>query len=175
MTDWGNYEVYHPGVFGLLGDLDRAAARGAYDRLMAAKPERIDQVGRLVSRNGGRLDDTDEGLGQLTRWFDGSVEADPSQPGRLLPQWYSVVNDLGLFLGDVLVARRPTLFWEFYTASRDLAYQRHVVRGFTKVKNPHFSVDFDAVLAVRGHRVVTAAEVQPQGFTGWVTKAEAQA
>jgi hypothetical protein len=28
-------------------------------------------------------------------------------PGRLLPVWYSVVNDVALFLGDVMIQRFP--------------------------------------------------------------------
>jgi hypothetical protein len=36
----------------------------------------------------------------------------------LLPDWYSVVNDLALFLGETMIERCSTLRWEFFTGGK---------------------------------------------------------
>src|SRR5207302_457887 len=111
--DWNCYEIYDPGAFGPLNTLPRAEARQAFDRLMRAKPARIDMLRRLLKANAVRLDGTDAAIQDLNDWFYVNVEPDPRNPGRLLPDWYSVVSDIGLFLGDVLIERHPNLRWEF--------------------------------------------------------------
>jgi len=107
--NWGGYEIYNPGVFGPLPSLSRADARRAYDRRMETKPERIGILRPLVAANGIRLAATDVGIQELNDWFRANIESDPDHPGRLLPEWYSVVNDVAPFLGDVMLQRCPGL------------------------------------------------------------------
>ena len=40
-----------------------------------------------------------------------NVEEDPDNAGRLLSDWYSVVNDIALFLGELIIERHPQLHW----------------------------------------------------------------
>ena len=101
-----------------MNTLPRAEARQAFDRLMRAKPARIDMLRRLLKANAVRLDGTDAAIQDLNDWFYVNVEPDPRNPGRLLPDWYSVVNDIGLFLGDVLIERHPNLRWEVFTRGK---------------------------------------------------------
>jgi hypothetical protein len=132
-VNWDDYKVYYPGTFGPLAELPRAEARKAFDKLMAERSARIEMLRQLLIVNGVQLAVSDQGIQKLNDWFHDNVEADSHLPGRLLPDWYSVVNDIALFLGDALIGRYPGLRWEFYTwGNRNASYQRHVIMGFSK-------------------------------------------
>ena len=155
--DWDGYEIYDPGVYGPPNTLPRAEARQAFRRLMEAKPARIGMLRQLLKANGVELSSTDEGIQDLNDWFWANVEADPKTPGRLLPDWYSVVNDIGLFLGDVMIERCPGLRWEFFTSGKKSAsYQRHVIMGFSGVSHPKYNINVDTAVAGYGHRIIAA-------------------
>jgi hypothetical protein len=154
---WGSYEVYHPGVFGPSNMLSRPEARSAFSLLMEAKPRRISMLCHLLSLNGVELASTDTAIQRLNDWFRLNVEADPGKPGRLSPDWYAVVYDISLFLGDVMIERCPGLHWEFYIWGRkNIAYQRPVIMGFTRVPNPKYNIDIDAAVAAYAHRIVVS-------------------
>ncbi len=155
-VNWDGYEIYDPGVYGPLQTLPRAEARRAFDRLMKAKPARIEMLRQLLGANGVELSSTDEGIQSLNDWFRASVEADPEAPGRLLPDWYSVVNDVALFLGDVMIERCPGLRWEFFTwGKKNLSYQRHVIMGFSRM-SPKYDFDVDWAVAGYGHCIIAS-------------------
>ena len=87
---------------------------------------------RLLKANGEDLGVEDAAIQDLNDWFHANVEAGPHQPGSLLPAWYSVVHDVAVFLGEVMIGRHPNLRWEFFTWGKtDVAYQRHVIMGFS--------------------------------------------
>ena len=124
---------------------EHASSVGRAPRLrpMAEKPARIEMLRQLLKTN-GELSNTDDGILRLNEWFLANVEPDPDQPGRVLPEWYSVVNDVALSLGEVIIERCPGLRWEFFTGGKkDASYQRHVIMGFSHVPNPKFNVDID--------------------------------
>jgi len=77
--------------------------------LMEAKPARIEMLRRLLRANRVELSSTDEGIQDLNDWFRANVEPDTEAPGRVLPDWYSVVNDAALFLGEAMIERCPGL------------------------------------------------------------------
>ncbi len=154
--NWNGYEIYDPGVSALRGTLPRTEARQAYERLMQAKPARIEMLRRLLGANGVELDSSDAAIQDLNDWFYANVEPDPDNPGRLLPDWYSVANDIALFLGDVMIQRHPNLHWEFFTwGKKNVAYQRHVIMGFS-TEDPKFktNIDIGRSVATYGHRIV---------------------
>jgi hypothetical protein len=156
-VNWNDYEIYDPGVAGPLDQVPRGEARRAFKQLMEAKLARVETLRRLLAANGVQLGTTDDAIQSLNGWFRANVEADPDHPGRLLPDWYSVVNDVGLFLGDVIIERCPGLRWEFYTwGKKDVSYQRHVIMGFTQVPNPKYNIDIDRRVATYGHRIVAS-------------------
>lgn len=159
---WDGYEVYHPGVLGPLNILTRAEARRAYDKRMQDKPGRVEMLRGLLKANGVELASTDAGIQDLNDWFRTSVEADPNQPGRVLADWYSVVNDVALFLGDVMIERCPGLRWEFFTGGKkDASYQRHVITGFSQVTNPKYNIDVDRSVATYAHRIIASRGSAP--------------
>jgi hypothetical protein len=155
--NWDDYDIYHPGVFGPRHMLPRAEARRAFDQLMSHKAARIEMLGRLLAANGVELSRTDDGIQALNDWFLANVEADPANPGRLLPNWYSVVNDVALFLGEELVERYPGLHWEFFTWGKtDISYHRPVVMGFDRLPNPKYNVDVDRVVNSYAYRIIVS-------------------
>lgn len=156
-VDWDGYEIYRPGAVGPAHELPRADARREFDALMKAAPGRVEMLRRLLAANGVVLAGPDAGIQDLNDWFLAGVEADSDTPGRLLPEWYSVVRDVALFLGETLIGRCPGLRWEFFTwGKKDVAYQRHVIMGFSRVPNPKYNLDLEAAVAAYGHRIIAS-------------------
>lgn len=58
---------------------------------MAAKPERVAELRRLLDANGVALTSDDADLQSLNDWFREEVEGDPAT-GRLRNMWYSIVT-----------------------------------------------------------------------------------
>ncbi len=163
--EWGDYELYDPGVSGDAGSLSRKEARWAFDKLMEERPLRVQMLAGLLQTNGLRLESSDEGVQALDDWFRENVEEDPEIPGRLLPEWYSVVTDIALFLGDVMIRRHTHLRWELFTAGRKSAsYQRDVVMGFTRGGDPNMEIDVASQVAGHGHRKVGGLPVKHDKF-----------
>jgi hypothetical protein len=155
--NWDEYETYNPGVTDPLNALPRAEARRAFDQRMAGIPTRVEMLRRLSGVNAVELDSGDNGIQDLNDWFYANVEPDPNASGRLLADWYSVVDDVALFLGETMIQRCPSLRWEFYTGGKkDAAYQRHVIMGFTQVPNPKYNVDIDRRVASYAHRIIAS-------------------
>ncbi len=76
-------------------------------------------------------------LNALNDWFAHSVVGSDSTEGRLANTWYSVVNNIGLYLGEQIIAQTDSkIRWEMVKHRKnDVSYQRHVLRGFD-VPNP---------------------------------------
>jgi len=162
--DWDDYEIYSPGVFDPLNTLPRSEARKAYERCMEQKPARIEALRELLMTNGVQLTTSDAGIQDLNDWFVANVQPDPVKAGRLTPEWYSVVHDVALFLGDVMIERCPELRWEFYTwGKKNVAYQQHVIMGFTQVSklNQHDNINVNQAVATYGHRLVASGGSVP--------------
>lgn len=174
-VNWGDYAPFDPGVTRPLHEVAKREARAAFQRLMEAKADRIAELRRLLSVNGIVLSSDGEGIQSLNDWFRSEVEGD-SATGRLLSIWYAVVNDLVLFLGDVIIARSPNLKWVMFDkGARDAAFQRHVIMGFSDVSNPKYNVDIDLLVATYGHRIVMGEQVEPDAFVVWVADAASKA
>lgn len=160
---WNGYEVFDPGVDRPLSELPRREARAAYERLMSVRDDRIAQLRKLTGVNGINLD-AEYGIQELNDWFVQEVEPSPEENGRLRNIWYSVVNDIGLLLGErAIAASGGKLSWSFST-KKDVSYQRHVVVGFD-VPNPDYHADFDWVVATYAHRVVQGENVERAFFS----------
>jgi hypothetical protein len=163
-VDWGGYEAFDPGFAGApLHEVDRDAAEMHFFGLMEEKQERKRQLAELARHSGGfELDGSDESVEALDRWFRANVEADPDRPERLRPMWYAVAQDIGLWLGDLLIERHPHLEWRLFVWGKtDVSYQRPVVIGF-KVPNPKYNADFEWTVDVYGHRLVKGLKA-PEG------------
>ena len=154
--DWDGYEIYGPGVAEPLGTLTRVEARRAYERCMQTKPARKDMLRRLLKASGVGLDTSDAAIQDLNDWFYMNIEPDEERPGELPAVWLSVVHDVALFLGDVMIERHPNLRWEFFVwGKRNVSYQRHVIMGFG-TEDPKFktNVDIDRDVTAYGYRII---------------------
>jgi hypothetical protein len=172
MIEWNDYIPFDPGVRGLLDELPRRDARAHYERLMSEKESRIAELQKLLASNDIELSRTDEGIQRLNDWFREHVEPDTDQPGRLRNLWYAIVNDIALFLGDVVIDRAPNLHWDFFTwGKKDAAYQRHVIMGFSRVPNQKFNIDIDRAVAIYGQRIVAGEKVERDAFHQWIAYA----
>jgi hypothetical protein len=126
---------------------------------MDEKPARIEILRQLLRGNGVELSGADAGIQDLNDWFVDNVQPDSDKPGRLAPEWYSVVHDVALFLGDAAIERFPNLRWEFFTwGKKNVSYQQHVLMGFGQVSelNPHDNIDLNRAVATYGHRIVAS-------------------
>lgn len=166
---WDGYGIYDPGPYGPLDALPRPEARQAFNKIMEAKPRRIEMLVNLLKANGIVLNDDKSSIQDLNDWYRRNVAEDPSAPGRLIPDWYSVASDIGLFLGDLFIARHPVLRWEFFTwGKKNVSYQRHVIMGFGK---PEWRTNLDICrqVGVYGHRIISGHEEREDNFCHWFT------
>lgn len=173
--DLGDYRIFDPGADRPLHEVSRKEARAHYEKVMAEKGERRRQLVELLARHGVELDTGDPSVQQMNDWFRAGVEEDSGNPRRLTPVWYSIVNDIGLHLGEILIERAPSLRWELFTGGKkDLSYQRPVIMGFA-VPDPKYNVDYDHVVGVYGHRLVRGQEVESDRFVAALHSSESKA
>lgn len=155
MMNWDNYEIYDPGLDVAREDAPRRVAEAAFARLMNHKEKRIRILLDLVARNGASVDESDAGIARLETWFRQNVE-ECSAAGILEPLWYSVINDIALFLGETIIDRNRTLSWclSVRGGASSIHYQRPVIQGFTGSADPHLCVDPDLDVASYAHALI---------------------
>jgi hypothetical protein len=175
-VDWGTYVPFDPGISAPLHEVPRGDARAAFERLMRLKDERKQDILALLLRNGVRFDGSGESIDDVEQWFRRNVEPHQTDAGRLGNIWYAVATDLGVLLGDHIRRRAPNLVWRFYDkGSKDISYQRPVIMGFTKVRNPKYNLDPAILIAQYGQRVTAGDRVEEGEFRRWVEHAIATA
>ncbi|MFB7607711.1 hypothetical protein [Streptomyces gardneri] len=142
--EWGDYRPFQPVEDGPMEEMSPVAARREYEHRMATKDERLAVLATLVGANGLRLGTDDEALDSLEGWYLAQVEPEAEGATRPRPLWIAVAYDLGLHLGDTIIARAPGLSWTFYRSragARDVAHQHPVIMGFTRLRNKRYNVD----------------------------------
>lgn len=174
---WSSYQRYGSGVEALLGELSPIRALVALERLMVGGDERIAALRALLLAHGMCLDGGDESIRRMNQWFVRHVEG--SRPERrLLPVWYSVVNDVALYLGHLLVSRTRTLRWLFDIENGILRYPAAGLtdRGARTYVHPgliiafpigadrHYRLHLDEMVAGYGHAVLAGHHVDPDYF-----------
>jgi hypothetical protein len=172
-VEWGLYRQFEPGAYGPLQQLPRREARAVHTRLMDQKNARIEELRALLRRNGLELGTSDPAIQDLNDWFQQEVEGEPADPGAMKHPWYGVATDIGLHLGDIMIARVPDLHWEFFTGGKkDISYQRTVIMGFSWIPNPKYNVDPQRLVVTYGHQIVTGDEFDGDAFWRWVKSVE---
>ncbi|NTW40638.1 MAG: hypothetical protein HGA44_12250 [Cellulomonadaceae bacterium] len=157
-TQWNGYRPYEADNVRPPSQLPRAEARLVFERCMETKSERMEMLRRLLANSGRVLGTSDAAVQELNDWFLANVEADPGQPGRLAAGWYSVVHDVALFLGEVMIERHPNLRWAFFTWGKSsVAFQRHVIMGLgTEDPKLHTHIDVDRMVSGYAYRAIAA-------------------
>ncbi len=132
---------------------------------MGAKSARIQELRNLLQVNEVRYGLDDQSIQDLNDWFRVNVQPNPDLPERLENIWYAVVNDVALHLGDIIILRSPRLQWIMFVAGKkNMAYQRHVISGFTRVANPKYNVDIDIAVATYAHQIIAGEQVEVDYF-----------
>lgn len=137
-ADWDAYVwPYFPGGFGYVHEyrfetLSQREAQRAFDELMARKEERLDNLRRLVRGEGIELDESLPSIQKLNDWFRSNVEREAELSALPGDPWRQVVDDVALFLGDVVISRNPGVDWALWTKrpTQDIGYHRPVLVGF---------------------------------------------
>lgn len=145
--------------------MSRKQAREDYNDLMAKRTERLTYLRDLLATNGVELNYSDESIQQVNDWLRENVEVSPYDPRRMGDTWYAVVLDLGLFLGEALLARVDHLRWALHIWGKaHFDYQRHVIAGFTNTPIKNYTVNLDGIVSVHGHRIIQDLDVEPDEF-----------
>lgn len=133
MVDFSNYRAYHLLGEGRYSSMTRAEARASFSDLMSARDDRAGELRRLVNEDGADFDSSDAGVQQLEDWIRGSIARELDRAEVMDPTWYAVGLDVGLFLGDLLISRRPELDWKLSTAGGRSSVFFHwpVIAGFS--------------------------------------------
>lgn len=120
-------------------ELPRKVARQKFHSWMAERDERLEQLSKLMSINGIHLDTSVRKIQLLNDWYVHNVELKfpraRTDKWVLESVWYSVANDIVVFLGEAIFERQPELGWYFFTprSTRASGYQNHVISGYVNV------------------------------------------
>ena len=80
-------------------------------------------------------------MGRAGRCDEKRSECGEDDPGAPDGQWFAVVHDIGMYLGDLIVKRAPGLEWRFFDkGKKDISYQHPILMGFD-VPNPNYNAD----------------------------------
>jgi hypothetical protein len=172
MIDFDGYQCFDPGVDRPLSEVTKTEAKKHFDLLMREKDARIAELRKLVQRSGIELNGSDDSIQKLNDWLFLHVEQSEKELGRLKPIWYSVVNDIALFLGEEIIRRARNPRWELLlSGKKNLSFQRPVITGFSKVTNPKYNIDLDWTIGVYGHRIISKNEEERDLFVRIVKSA----
>jgi hypothetical protein len=175
-VDWRWWEPFGHAVGEQLHEVERGVAQRYFDALMAARPERRQQLEALLEGNGVTISTLDEGLQALDDWYAEQVRPAPDDPSRLSPRWYALGLDIGLYLGEAIIERAPDIEWRLFTSGRkDASYQRPVLMGFGRVSNSKYNVDPERLVGIHGHRLVARLDEPRDLFVQIVRSASAKA
>lgn len=204
-TDFTGYELIHPIFDDSARDLSRTEARAVFRRFLETRESRIAALRQLLGNCGISLASDDVSIQALNDWFVDNIQPDPQRPGLLRPEWYSITYDMGLFLGEVMIARHPNLHWELFTWGKtDVAFHRAVIMGMSTedvklrtyidildmtegyahfIVEVHGSVPTYGVVEVRGAKIdvdVSAERARASGvdrrrFVSWLGRAAERA
>jgi len=153
------YEIFDPGVNGPLHELTRAEAEEHFRHFMNEMPRRLEIIQDLTRVDGITLNFQMDSLDQIDYWFPHQIDGEFRDNGEVWPtsRSFSICNDVGMYMGEMLCRQSETMHWELCTWPKDnIYYQRPVVTGFQNSPSP-FEVDFDYTLCgyacslVRGH------------------------
>lgn len=162
----GSYALYAPLKGMPLEDLTRPEALAEYEKRMAEKGARKQLLTGISSANGYAIGPDDDGLDALTDFFRENVSGD-SGTWQLDPLWLSISIDVGLYIGDALILRRPALHWELENQSkRAINYHWPVVVGFGGPKR--VASEFSQRTARYGVAHLRNPTASAKSFRDWV-------
>ncbi|WP_153004095.1 hypothetical protein [Microbacterium testaceum] len=171
-VDWTNYKPDWPPFEGPLSSLSRKEAKISFEHFMKERNTRVTELKGLLKRNGIALDFIEGDLQNVNDWFIQNVERCERDPDKLENLWYSVIQDLSAFMGEMIIYRHPNLHWEFFTGRKiDISYQHPVIMGFDNIPKVRMEMNISAPLVTYATRVVRQLPVRPDHFVAIVDQA----
>ncbi|WP_354697233.1 hypothetical protein DSM112329_02859 [Paraconexibacter sp. AEG42_29] len=173
IINWDEWTAFEDAPGRPLAEVDRATAQRYFATLMAARRARRDHLLALLALNGVQISTDNAGLQRLNDWYRAHVQG--SEPDLLEDRWYAVGLDVGLFLGEAMIERAPTLEWRVFTGvAHDVSYQRPVVMGFERARNRQYNVDPEFLVSIHGRRIVAGDDEPADYFVALVDAAVAR-
>jgi hypothetical protein len=126
----------------------------------------------LLGRNGLSVEFNEKDLQNVNDWFVENVETCERNPNRLENFWYSVIHDLSVFIGEMIISRHPDLRWEFFVGrNKDISYQYPVIMGFDNIPEVKMEMNISVALVTYANRVVRQLPVPSDYFVSLVDQA----
>ncbi|MEV8240735.1 hypothetical protein AB0O90_10895 [Microbacterium testaceum] len=140
---------------------------------MQERRTRVAELRGLLERNAVSLGFNEEDLRDVNDWFVRHVERCERNPDRLENLWYSVIHDLSVFVGELIISRHPNLHWEFFAGRKvDISYQHPVIMGFDNISKVRMEMNISVALVTFTNRVVRQLPVPQDYFVSFVDQAE---
>jgi hypothetical protein len=122
---------YVPFTYGVSGTSLREANSGdalmAFRNFLTSIDGRLVQLAKVVSWSDIRLDLSVESVDRLEWWYLANIEPEPDDPRQLSLLTGSLATDLGIYLGEVMIHRDPSLAWVMWPDATSPMFQRHVI------------------------------------------------
>ncbi|VAW74548.1 hypothetical protein MNBD_GAMMA12-236 [hydrothermal vent metagenome] len=160
-----SYVVFDPKVNRPLHELPRKEAHDAYDWFLKNVPVRLQELTKVVKKYGIDLDFSEKSLLDLHAWFYDVAKEEHFLGNKApSPELFSICNDIGIYIADILFRVLPNVKWDLFIADdRGLSYQRPVLIGFN-VKNKDYHVDLDYLICQYAFRILNAGKKENDLF-----------
>ena len=157
------YENFEPKYPGPEHELSRSEAKESFAWFMSQKDTRIAALKQLTGTSGLESLSRDT-LPELHEWFVTKVSAEPRQDdGGISAFTRSLCNDIGMFMGDLLIESTAGITWELCTEAKGhFSYHRPHLIGFIK---GYSDVDYNLLLVQYAHRLSAGREVEADLFS----------
>jgi len=168
------YSVFNPKVNRPLHELPREEAKAAYDWFIKSFPARLDELQDLLQVDDVDLDFSEISLSKLHDWFFEVVQEERSLGNSSpSPELFSVCNDIGIYIAEILRREGEKIDWSFYVSNpKGLSYQRPVLIGFD-VKNKDYHIDFDYLTCQYAFRLLKSGKKENDLFLSMLKNAKA--
>lgn len=153
-TNWADYEIFTPvGGQTWWADLSKEEAVRRCEDIVFRTDQRVAALAALTRVNGFELGYAPSDIEHLSQWLIHSVEE--ARYNVFRSAWESVIYDIAIFLGHILIERVPHLHWTVSTKGNRRAtphFQETVLGGFENLRlNGGHTVDvFGSVKRVAG-------------------------
>ncbi|MFE1647067.1 hypothetical protein ACFM35_15930 [Microbacterium sp. P01] len=160
---WLGYVSFEMPHFVPFMELDRAQARETYQQVMESRQERRRMLRSLLTHNGFATDPENALVESLDTFLCTYATRDSENPAEMEALWYAVAFDVALTMGDIIVARDPTLKWALRTTGKStFDYHTPVIVGFQNSPIPNRAIN--VIMAVAGNTHSAAVGNPRPGF-----------
>lgn len=167
------YNVFDPKIDRPLHTLPRKDAEVAYYWFIENIPTRIYELKQLLLDEGLLLDFSESSLSKLHNWFFDLAQKERSHGNTApSPELFSICNDIGIYISEMLRSEGQTIKWTFYTSNKKgVSYQRPVLTGFD-VKNKDYHIDLDYLICQYAFRIIKSGNKEDELFLSMYRKAK---